>query len=59
MKSKKLKALEKNQDFIDFFRYREDKWLQYADLDERIIAVFGTIKNAEKEFEKYKTENLD
>jgi len=57
MNNQKLKALSENQEFLDFFCYKEDKWLQYAELDEKLIAVFGSIENAEKEFEKYKAEN--
>ncbi len=58
MNQEKLKSLSGNSDFIDFYCYKEDKWLQYTDLDEKIIAVFGSIENAEIEFEKYKKENL-
>ena len=58
MKNEKLKMLEANSDFIDFYCFKEDKWLQNADLNEKVIAVFGSIENAEIEFEKHKKENL-
>ncbi len=58
MKNEKLKMLEANSDFIDFYCYMEDKWLQNADLLEKLIAVFGSVENAEVKFEKYKKENL-
>ncbi len=58
MKNKKIKKLEQNNDFVDFYCYMEDKWLQNAEFDQKLIAVFGSVENAEIEFEKYKEENL-
>ncbi len=58
MKNKKIKTLEQNNDFVDFYCYMEDKWLQNAEFDQKLIAVFGSVENAEIEFEKYKEENL-
>jgi hypothetical protein len=58
MKEEILRKLEASSDFIDFYCYKEDKWLQNANLNEKIIAVFGSIENAEMEFKKYKKDNL-
>lgn len=48
----KIDELKSNQAFIDFYCFREDKWLQNANWDEKIKAIFGTNENAVKEFEK-------
>lgn len=45
-----LKSLCKEKSFIDFYSYREDKWLQNAELEEKLIAVFGNIENAINEY---------
>jgi hypothetical protein len=52
-----LEILKTNEDFIDFFCQKEDKWLQHADFNEKINAIFGNTEIAIKEFEKYKLEN--
>jgi hypothetical protein len=41
-----------NEEFIDFYCIMEDKWLQYASWEPKLIAVFGSIENAKREFEK-------
>ncbi|MBW7844638.1 MAG: hypothetical protein H3C45_03130 [Bacteroidia bacterium] len=58
MKNEKLKMLEANRDFIDFYCFKEDKWLQNADFEEKLVAVFGSIEQAETEFNEFKKENL-
>ncbi len=52
-----INNLKNNQDFIDFYCQKEDKWLQNAELIEKINVVFGNFDNAIKEFEEYKIEN--
>ena len=52
-----IENLKKNQDFIDFYCQKEDKWFQNTELIEKINAVFGNSENAIKEFEKYRIEN--
>lgn len=52
MKKNKIKDLIKNPQFIDFYSYREDKWLQNSDWEEKLIGIFGSIENAIKEFDK-------
>ena len=48
----RIDDLKLNQDFIDFYCFREDKWLQNANWNEKLKAIFGTIENAIKEFER-------
>lgn len=57
MNNQELEVLSMDSEFIDFYCYMEDKWLQIAELHEKIIAVFGSIENAKKAFEEYKSEN--
>lgn len=47
-----LKSLCKEKSFIDFYSYKEDKWLQNAELEEKLIVVFGSVENALKEYKK-------
>jgi hypothetical protein len=51
-RNNELITLLKNQDFVDFISYKEDKWLQNSSLDARLTAVFGSVKNAILEFKK-------
>ncbi|MDO8445103.1 MAG: hypothetical protein Q7T53_03190 [Deltaproteobacteria bacterium] len=46
MKNSKFNSYINSPDFIDFYCYREDKWLQNAELEEKLIAVFGSVKKA-------------
>lgn len=48
----KIGELKSNSSFIDFYSYYEDKWLQNADWNEKLIAVFGSVENAIKQFQK-------
>lgn len=48
----KINELKTNPAFIEFYCYHEDKWLQYATWEEKLIAVFGNIENAIKQFKK-------
>lgn len=50
---KKLAAYEKDPEFESWYCYMENKWLQNADWEEKLIAVFGSVENALKEFEAY------
>ncbi|OIP02138.1 MAG: hypothetical protein AUJ97_06315 [Bacteroidetes bacterium CG2_30_32_10] len=52
MKNNELIELIENPDFIDYYSYKEDKWLQDANWEEKLIAVFGSIENAVNEFKK-------
>ncbi len=36
--------------FADFYREREDQWLQYSDWDKKIPAIFGSCKEAILQF---------
>lgn len=47
----KLNKYIKDTDFESWYCYMEDKWLQNADLDEKLIGVFGSVENALKRFE--------
>jgi hypothetical protein len=58
MKNNKLNILLEDSNFVDFYCYKEDKWLQNAEFEEKLIAIFGSVENAEIEFENYKIENL-
>ena len=61
MKNEKLKELIKNSDFVDFYSYKEDKWLQYADIEQKLITVFGSVDKAIEEFgrdEIFNSKNL-
>lgn len=53
---KKLAAHGEDPDFVDFYCYKEDKWLQNAGLEEKLIAVFGSVDNALKAFDTYAKE---
>jgi hypothetical protein len=53
MKKTDTSQLLNDQDFKDFFSYSQDKWLQNADWDEQIKAIFGSLENAKKEFLGY------
>jgi DNA topoisomerase VI subunit A len=53
MRKTDISELLKDQDFKDFFSYSQDKWLQNADWDEQIRAIFGSTENAYKEFLNY------
>ena len=52
LKTKELTKYLEREDFIDFITYKEDKWLQYANYEQKLIAFFGSIENAIKEFSK-------
>lgn len=52
----KLRGYINKPDFIDFYCYKEDKWLQNAGLKEKLIAVFGSIESALKAFDTYAKE---
>lgn len=52
----KLSGYISNPDFIDFYCYKEDKWLQNAGLKEKLKAVFGSIENALEAFDAYAKE---
>jgi hypothetical protein len=54
MNRKDLIKLTKNQEFIDFYCIQEDKWLQYADWEEKPKAIFGSLNNAKKNFHDIK-----
>lgn len=53
MNNGKLSGYINNPDFIEFYCYKEDKWQQYADWEEKLIAVFGSVEKAIDEFETY------
>lgn len=55
-KENKLNSYINNPDFIDFYCYKEDKWLRNAGLEEKLIAVFGNIESALKAFDTYAKE---
>lgn len=55
-KENKLSDYINNPDFIDFYCYKEDKWLQYAGWKEKLTAVFGSIENALEAFDAYAKE---
>lgn len=52
MKNKEKFEFTENPDFQNFYSYKEDKWLQNANWEEKLIAVFGSVENAKNEFEK-------
>ncbi len=45
--------------FVDFYCDREDKWLQYSDMDKKVKAVFGSYKKAVVEFQKDSVNNQE
>lgn len=49
---KRISVLTNNPEFIEFLCYKEDKWLQNSSYQEKIYAFFGSLDNAEKEFQK-------
>lgn len=50
---KNLADYEKDPNFDLWYCYMEDKWLQYADWEEKLTAIFGSVENAIKEYEIY------
>ncbi len=49
----KLSYYIKDPDFESWYCYMEDKWLQNADWEEKLIGVFGSVENALKKFEMH------
>lgn len=47
---------EKDPSFVEWYCYMEDKWLQNAEFEEKLVAVFGSAQNAVKRYEAYITE---
>ncbi len=47
-----LISLINNPEFIDFLCYKEDKWLQNSNFEEKIKAIFGSVEQAQEEFQK-------
>jgi hypothetical protein len=54
----KLDELKSNSIFADFYSYYEDKWLQNADWEEKLKAVFGSVEKAIMQFQEDKIFNL-
>lgn len=52
-----LSILKNDEMFVDFFCLKEDKWLQNAELETKLLAIFGNLETVIKEFEIYKREN--
>jgi hypothetical protein len=46
-------VLEKDPSFVEWYCFKEDKWLQNANFEEKLIAIFGSVENANKSYEKY------
>lgn len=55
MNSNNLAFYEKDPNFQLWYCYMEDHWLQNADLEEKLIALFGSIESAVRRYEKYLT----
>ncbi|HHT9110019.1 MAG TPA: hypothetical protein ACFYDZ_02535 [Candidatus Brocadiaceae bacterium] len=55
----KLNYYIKDPKFQSWYCYMEDKWLQYADWEEKLVGVFGSVENAIKRFEMYLEEERD
>ncbi|MFO0794914.1 MAG: hypothetical protein U0586_12750 [Candidatus Brocadiaceae bacterium] len=55
----KLNYYIKDPQFQSWYCYMEDKWLQYAGWEEKLVGVFGSVENAIKRFEKYLEEERD
>lgn len=49
----KLNNYIKDPDFESWYCYMEDKWLQNADWEEKLIGIFGSVENALKRFEMH------
>jgi hypothetical protein len=49
--ARSLNKVLTSEDFVDFFCYWEDKWLQYADWNVKIPAIFGSLESAIEAFE--------
>lgn len=49
----KLNNYIKDPEFESWYCYMEDKWLQNADWEEKLIGIFGSVENALKRFEMY------
>jgi hypothetical protein len=52
-----ISTLINDERFIEFYCQKEDKWLQNAELAEKVSAIFGNLENAVNEFESYKVDN--
>ena len=50
-----LAHYEKNSNFQLWYCYMEDRWLQNADWEEKLIALFGSVENAMRRYETYLT----
>jgi hypothetical protein len=50
-----LADYKKDPNFELWYCYMEDKWLQNADLGEKLTALFGSVKNGIKRYETYLT----
>lgn len=58
----RLTKYAKRKDFVDFLCYREEKWLQYSNLEEKLKAIFGSVENGLKEFKNdivFNKDNFD
>lgn len=47
-----LKEIGREDSFVNFYSYFEDKWLQNAELKDKLIAVFGSVENALVKYKK-------
>jgi len=45
-KKDELKNLLRNEDFIDFISYHEDKWLQNSEIKDKLNTIFGSVEAA-------------
>jgi hypothetical protein len=50
-----LADYKKDPDFELWYCHMEDKWLQNANWEEKLIALFGSVENAIRRYETYLT----
>ena len=48
---KEFGEIKDKNSFLEFYCEKEDVWLQYSDCGPKIKAIFGTYKNAVRQFE--------
>ena len=56
---KKLSYYKDDEGFEYWYCYMEDKWLQNADWEEKLTALFGSVENAIKRYEAHIAEEAD